>query len=334
MKISRKWILAGLSVLVLAFVAYAATQFVLEPASVVFREKGKGLGKDQIVSARAYPGTYGIRKGDAFPFILEVLYDSTQIAGIDRANLDQSVNLRPFEIRNVQETEFNMGVHTRIYRRAYTLQLIDGKADQTYALPTIVVRYRLKNTDGFAEKGALPDPIVVQSRLPEDISDLELRPITDKIVDPSRDRLITVLWGAGGLAAAAGIAHLALRTIPEWRAQSKQRRRIGQGDIFIQAYRSLDAQRAQAEPKRALYQIDHLLRLVLAKKAQVSWLEEPRMDILPEAVRPAVIELFKTTQGAFSLNGTGPADVELALTKLETVLNYYFGAEQVEQWRT
>ncbi|HEX9077241.1 MAG TPA: hypothetical protein VF932_15750 [Anaerolineae bacterium] len=335
MKTRQKWALAGLGVIILALSAYAAVQFVLQPTPVIFREKGKGLGKDQIISARAGARVYGVRKGDAFPFVLEVLYDSTQIAEIDRANLDKSVNLRPFEVRDFQDTEFAMDAHTRIFRREYTLQFIDGKVDQSYQLPTIVVRYRLKNTDGFAEKGALPDPIVVQSRLSEDISNLELRPITDKIVDPSRDRLMVVLWGGGGLIGVFAVAHLALRTIPQWRSQSKQRRRIAEEDVFIQAYRALDPQQVRrAEPKRVLYQIDHLLRLILAEKEKVGWLEEPNLESLPAAIRPSVTELLTKTQQSYSLNGTGPADIEIALNKLDTVLQFYFGPDEIKQWRT
>jgi hypothetical protein len=329
------WILVVLATMVVvALLAFAAHSFVLQASPIVMAGKAKGLGKDQIILAQAGTSALGIGKGDVFPFLLEVQYDTTQVAGIDRASLDTSVNLQPFEIRDYKETEFDVDAHTRVYRREYELQLINGKLDQAYQLPTIVVRYQLKNSDGFAEKAVVPDPILVVSRLPADVSNLELRPITDKVEDPSRDRFIWVLWAFGGLMVVGGAADLTWRVLPQWRERAKKRRKIEGGDIFIQAYRSLYQHVAmKKEPKSLLHQIDHILRLVLAQKEKAGWLEEPDLEKVSVEIQPVVTALFEKCQQAYGADGIEPADVDQTIKQLDEVLQFYFGAGEVEAWR-
>jgi hypothetical protein len=319
---------------VVVFLAFVAASFVLQAGPIVLAGKGKGLGKDQIISGQAGAGEYAIRKGDTFPFRLEVLYDSTQIAGIDRASLDKSVDLRPFEIRSYVETDSAMNASTRIYRRDYTLQLIDGQLDQAYQLPTIVVRYQLKNTQGFAEKAVVPDPILAVSRLPTDVSNLELRPITDKVQDPSRGRFIWILWVLGGLMFAGGGADLTWRVLPRWKARAKRQMHMEDGGVIVQAYRSLAQITAnKARPKVILHQIDHLLRLVLVQKEQMHWLEEPALDRLPGAIQPVLANLFEKCQQAYGAAEVDIVDADQSLKQLDEVLQFYFGAGEVEAWR-
>lgn len=326
------WVGALLVAVVLLVLVVAS--FVTQPSPIVSAGKGKGLGKDQLISGQAFAREFGVRKGDAFPFLLEVLYDPIQVAGIDRASLDRSVDVKPFEIRGYQETDYAVNDRTRVYRREYTLQLIEGKVDQAYQLPTIVVRYQLPHATGYAEKAIVPNPISTVSRLPADVTDMELRPISDKIDDPSRDRLIGVLWAAGGLVALGAIVHLTWRVIPEWRVQSQQRRRINGGDVIVQAYRSLDAQLAmQADAKSVLHQIDHVLRLTLAQKEKMNWLEEPNLDRIPAEIRLTVMELFSKCQQSYGINGIGPTDLRPAAEHLDAILEFYFGAGEVEAWR-
>ena len=335
MKKKQIRILVALATLVVvALLAFFAASFVLQASPMVMAGKGKGLGQDQVISGQAGAREFGVRKGDAFPFLLEVLYDSTQIAEIDRASLDKSVDLKPFEIRGYQETESAMDTRTRVYRREYTLQLIDGKLDQAYQLPTIVVRYQLKNSDGFAEKAVVPDPIWVASRLPADVSNLELRLITDKVEDPSKDRFVWVLWAFGGLMVVGGAADLTWRVLPQWREQAKKRRKVEGGDIFIQAYRSLYQHVAmKKEPKSLLHQIDHILRLVLAQKEKAGWLEEPDLEKVSAEIQPVVTALFEKCQQAYGADGIEPADVDQTIKQLDEVLQFYFGAGEVEAWR-
>jgi hypothetical protein len=328
-------ILVALAALVVvALFAFVTVSLVLQASPIVMAGKGKGLGKGLMISGQAGAGEFGVRKGDTFPFLLEVLYDSTRIAGIDRASLDKSVDLNPFEVRGYQETESAMDSTTRIYRRVYTLQLIDGKFDQSYELPTIVVRYQLKNSNGFAEKAVVPDPILVVSRLPAEISDLELRLITDKVVDPSRDRFIWALWILGGLIFVGGAADLTWRVLPQWKARAKRQMRMEDGEVVVQAYRSLllNMER-KGDPKAIIHQMDHFLRVVLAQKEQTGWLEEPELAKISGEIRPVVIALFEKCQRAYRADEIEAEDVDQMAAQLDEVLKFYFGAGEVGAWR-
>lgn len=341
MKTRRIWLLAALAALaVVALIAFAAALFIFQSSPLAFQkgtQKGTRLGKNEVILAQARPGDFGVRKGDAFPYVLEVQYDPAQIAGIDGASLDKAVDLKPFEIRDFKETEVDWDARTRVYRREYEIQLIDGKVDQVYEFPTIVVRYRLKNSNGFAEKAVVPDPIFVVSRLPADVSNLELRPITEKVADPSRDRFVWVIWALGGLMVVGGAADLTWRVIPQWREQAKQRRRrrIESGDVLVQAYQSLRENVAKGtEPRRLIYQMDHILRIVLARKEKIGWLEEPNLDSVPSGIRPSVSSLFARCQKAHGMEPVEPTEVEQALGQLDEVLQFYFGTGEVEAWRS
>ena len=334
MKKKQTQILVALAAIVgIALLAVVAVSFVLHPGPIEF-QNANGLGEGQIILAQAGTSAVGIGKGDAFPFLLEVQYDTTQIAGIDRASLDKSVNLKPFEIRGYKEAEFSVDTHTRVYRREYELQLIDGKLDQAYQLPTIVVRYQLKNSDGFAEKAVVPDPILVASRLPTDVSNLQLRPITDKVEDPSKVRLIWVLWIFGGLMIVGGVADLVWRIKPQWREEGKKQRRSESDNIYFQSYRALYQNVAvKKEPKTLLHQMDHILRLILAQKEKMDWLEEPDIKKVSAEIQPVVAALFAKFQQSYGADAIHVEDVDQSVKQLDEVFQFYFGVGEVEAWR-
>lgn len=324
-------VLAAFVVVVLAGIAVVS--LILQPTPPAFRV-GSALKRGDIIFAQARAGDFGVRLGDAFPFLLQVQYDTAQVAGIDRASLDRAVSFKPFEIRGYKETEFDLDSHTHLYQREYSLQLIDGQVGKTFSFPTIVVRYQLRNANGFAEKAVVPDPIFVGARLPENVDDLELRLITAFVVDPSRERLIWAVWALGGFLLVAGAADLTLRALPAWRKQAMQRRRMRSGDVFVQAYRSL-CQRAAApgDPKSLLHQTAHVLRLVLAQQEKVGLLEEPDLEKLPSAIRSTVTALFDECQQAYRADGIQAVSVEQAMKQLEAILQFYFGEREVEAWR-
>jgi hypothetical protein len=329
----KTWIVAILATLAVALLAFGVASFILKSSPIVF-QKAKGLGRGHVLLGYAGAKNPLIGKGDAFPFLLTVEYDPNQIAGIDSDALDKAVDLRPFEIRDYRETEYAVDARTRVYQREYELQFIDGKVDQSCQLPTIVVRYRLNNSNAFAEKAVVPDPIFVAARLPADISNLELRPISDKVADPSRDRLLWVLWALGGLLAIGGAIDITLRTIPRWKEKVKQGKRLEEREVLIQAHRALHRHVAMnVEPRVLLRQVDCILRLVLAKKLRTGWLEEPDLKDVSVEIKPVLADLLENCQRAYSPNGVGPADVDQTVKQLEQVLQFYFGTGEVEAWR-
>jgi hypothetical protein len=264
-----------------------------------------------------------------------VQYDPSQVLEIDRSSLDKSIDFKPFEIRDSREADYVVNERTRAYRKEYELQFIEGKLDQAYTFPSLVVRYKLKDSGGYADKAVDLGPVYAASRLPEDVEQLELRMLTEKLEDPSRRYVPWVLWSVGGLLILAGAVNLAWRTIPQWRqAAAGARKRTEQDDVIAQAYRSLlnNAER-DAEPRQVFQQTDRLLRLVLARKENISWLDEPDLNGISPQIKETVLSLFEATQqmnnGAVSKDGIQPT-----LDQLQSVLGYYYGAGEIKAWRT
>jgi hypothetical protein len=335
------WILTGLA----ALVAVALILFLPNPHDLsVEKAKVEQLPEGQAVLVNTRAERFGVQKGDAFLYLVEVLYNPGQVFEIDRASLDKNVNLEPFEIRDIKEIEFDLDLRTRVYQRQYEIQLISGEVEHLYEFPTIVVRYKLKDAEGFADIAVVPEPIYVVPRLPADVSNLvsnlelgygPLRPLKGEIEDVSQNRLPWILWVLGGFLAALTVADLTLRVIPQWKEKAKQTRKIEMDDILYQAYRSLHGNVAMgAKPKSLLHQMDHILRIVLAQKEKVGWLEEPNLDLVSSGIKPSVISLFEKCQKAYGgIEDIEQKEVEEALGYLEKILRFYF-AEEVDIWRS
>ena len=106
-------------------------------------------------------------------------------------------------------------------------------------------------------------------------------------------------------------------------------------DVLSEAYRALHGNIANGtESKSLLHQVDHILRVVLAHKDQVDWLDGANLDRVPSDIRPTVISLFERCQKAYTPEALEQRDKEEALTQLEDILNFYFGKREVEAWRS
>jgi hypothetical protein len=340
MKTKLVWILTGLAALVaVALILFLPSHSFIQSHNSTAAEKG--LPKDQAILVGTKAERFGVQKGDAFLYLVEVLYNPGQVSEIDRASLDKNVNLEPFEIRDIKETEFDLDSRTRVYQRQYDIHLINGEVEHLYEFPTIVVRYKPKDVEGFADKAVVPEPIYVAPRLPDDVSNLEiigygsLRPLKAEIEDLSQNRLPWILWGLGGFLAALAVADLSLRVIPQWKEKTKPTRKIEMGDVLYQAYRSLHGNVAMgAKPKRLLHQMDHILRVVLAQKEKVGWLEEPNLDLVSSGIKPSVISLFEKCQKAYATEVIEQKEVEEALRQLEEILSFYLGEGEMAAWRS
>ena len=335
MKARIVWILIALA----ALAAVASAFFLLSPSFLSPHDlalKEEGLREGEAILVKTRVERFGVQKGDAFPYLVEVWYNPDQVSEIDRTSLDKSVNLEPFEIRDTKETEFNLDSKTRVYRREYEIQLFDGEVDHLYEFPTIVVRYRLKDSEGLSNTTVAPEPIFVAPRLPPDVTGLELRPVKKgEIEDVSQKRLPWILWALGGFLAAMGVADLAWRVIPQWKEMAKQRRKVERVDVLSEAYRSLYENVAMAaEPKPLFHQMDHILRIVLARKEKTDWLEEPNFDKVSPGIREPVVSLFEKCQKAYRPEVVEQKQVEDALRQLEEILGFYFGEGDVEAWRS
>jgi hypothetical protein len=330
-------ILASLAVLVV--VTVIVLLLIASPSSSYrpFFSKGGGLPAGETILARTWAGELGVRKGDAFPYYVEVWYDPAQVLEIDKASFDKDINLKPFEIRNIKEQEFTLAPGTRVYQRRYDLQLVSGEANQSYAFPTIIVRYRPKGTDGLSNTSVEPEPVFVAPRVPPDVPDLQfgygpLRPIAGKLsgVNP---RLPWILWTLGGLLGVLGVADLARRRILTT-SVTRQRSAVEASDAVRAAYSSLSRNGAMsAEPQVLLHQMDHLLRIVLARKEKTGWLEQLNPDAISPGIREQVFALLDRCQKAYSPVAAERQDAEAALRQLDEILAFYFGQAEVDAWR-
>lgn len=340
MKTRLVWILAGLATLV----AVALILFLPNPHDLaVGKVKYETLPKGQAILVKTRAERFGVQKGDVFLYLVEVLYDPGQVSHIDRASLDRNMNLDPFEIRSIEETESDLDPTTRLYQRQYEVQLINGDVAHLYEFPTLVVRYSLKDVQGLADEAVVPEPIYVASRLPANVSNLvdnlelgygPLRPLRGEIEDVSHNRLPWILWVLGGCLAAVTLADLSLRVIPQRKEKVKPTIKIDKGDVLYQAYRSLHGNvAAGAEPKALLHQMDHILRILLARKEKADWLEELNFDEVSPGVGAPVLSLFEKCQKAYGAEDIEQKEVEEALTQLQEVLEFYL-AEEVEAWKS
>ncbi len=297
-------------------------------------EKGRGLPKNQSILIKTKVEGFGVQKGDAFSYVVEVWYDPNQVSEIDRTALEKSLNWKPFEIRGAKESEFQLDGRTRLYQREYELQLIDGKVDYLYKFPTLVVRYRLKGSEGFLEKTAVPEAIYVAPRLPANIKGLELKPITEKIQDGRQENLPWILWGLGGVLALLGVFDLAWRVIPTWKESRKQRRTAEGVDVLSEAYGALHRNIEKGvEAKSVLHQMDRILRIVLARKEKGDWLNGFNPDGMPSEIKESVLSFFAKSEKAYRPEDVEKKETDEALSQLQRILIFYFGKREVEAWR-
>jgi hypothetical protein len=334
------WVLPGLVALALVLLVglWPRTDGLsLEKAKV------EQLPEGQVILCNAWPETKSVQKGDSFLYTIEVLYDTSQISGIDRDSLDSAVNLQPFEIRSTIETEFNLSSEVGVYQRQYELQFIIGTTTQTYSFPSIVVRYQLRDGNGFAETSVVPESVYIAPRIPaSDVNSIVaeikagnsvFQPTIGTIEDKNQNRLPQILLTLGCVLIIAIVVDVILRVMPQWKENVKQNRERQMSKVVRQAYRSLlDNIASGAEPKSLLHQIDLILRLVLSPKESVGWLEEQNFELATEDVRPLIISLFDKSQMAYCSDDITPKDVEDALKQLEEIFKCYYIGEP-EEWR-
>jgi hypothetical protein len=274
---------------------------------------------------------FGVQKGDVFLYCVKVTYDSSSITDLDKDNLKKSINLKPFDIRSNRETESNLDTQTKVYQIEYELQVIDPIVERVYQFPTIVLQYKPNGYTQYARISVVPTPIYVAARLPADTSDLEIRLPRGTVRDPSSKYTTTLLFSLGGLLGIMGITRLFWQRIPGRKKSLDQSTKLSDNVIY-QAYRSMcENMSGTVEPRRLIFQMDHILRLVLVQKENIGWLEDLNIELISSAVRETVASLFQGCQDALMSENTTRKEVDIAFSQLNKILKFYFG-EEVETW--
>jgi hypothetical protein len=324
-------ILASLAALVAAGILVVPSFLAIRQVAL---EKDKGVAEGKAITVRTKVDGFGVHKGDAFPYSVEVQYNVELVSGLDKTSLDKSVNFKPFEVRRVAEREFDLNPRTRVFAKEYEIQLIDGKVNTLYKVPSILIRYKSKESGAYEEKALTPEPVFIASRLPPNANGLDLKPIQGSIKEPGRDHIRWVLTALGVFLALLALVDLAWRTIPQWREAARQRRKAEGVDVLSEAYRSLNSAMAQgAEPGRLLHRMNHILRIVLARKENVGWLEEPDPDRIPSGIKAEALSFLKGCQSTDWNPSFDQKQVQEAQGHLEKILGFYFGEGQVRAWK-
>jgi hypothetical protein len=334
------WILSGVAVLVIV----ALILFLPQTGSFAAgKTKASELPEGQAILCNAYPELKSVQKGDAFLYVLEVLYDTNQISGIDSVTLDSNVNLSPFEIRETTDVEFSLDSDTRVFQRQYEIQLINGDVDELYTFPTIVVRYKLQTADGYAETSVLPESVYVSPRLPDNVmvvsSDTQLnyeslRSVEGEIESSGQSSLSWILWITGALLAMVALTDLTLRYVYKGNDKTVKTSEDDLSELIGQSYCSLRENiQAGAKPSVIFHRIDHILRLVMIQKENNSWLSDADFDRVSFEIKPVLLSLFEKCQMDYEEAKAGSENIEEALKQLEEILEFYFG-EEMGAWKS
>jgi uncharacterized membrane protein len=333
------WVIAGVvavAVIVLALVLPDTNSV----GSIQTRAEPLPDGKN--ILASAWPEKQGVQKGDAFYYVVEVVYNTDFVSGVDKVSLDENVNLNPFEVKSVTERTFKLDSKTMVYQRLYRVQMVSGNVERMYDFPSIVVKYKLKSSNGFAETPAIPESVYVAPRLPSSgaliISGLNdgtysLQPVESNIKKVGVNITSLVLWIVGGLLLIFMVLTLVYRVIPQWKENEKRQRSKQMSAVLKESYGSLLKNMEDGvKPASLMHQIDYIHRLVLSPEESVDLLQEPDLEEVPCEIKPVVISLFQKCDKSYENDDVKQQDVEEAVKQLEEVLKYFY-AEDMEEWK-
>ncbi|MDD4924210.1 MAG: hypothetical protein PHF74_05180 [Dehalococcoidales bacterium] len=332
------WIIAGL-----VAVAVIVLVLILPDANSVssIQTRAEPLPQGKNILASAWPEKQGVQKGDAFYYVVEVVYNTDFVSGIDKVTLDENVNLNPFEVKSITERTFKLDSQTRVYQRLYLVQFVNGNVERIYDFPSIVVKYKLKSTNGYAETPAMPESVYVAPRLPSSgaviISGLNagtysLQPVEGNIKKTGVNTSSWILWIAGGLLLVFLVVNLVTRVIPQWKEDERLQRGRHMSELLRETYGSLRKNLdSGAKTSRLLHQMDYIQRIVLSPEERIGLLQELDLEQVPCEIKPTVISLFEKCAKSYENEDITQQEVKEAAKQLEEVLRYYY-EEDMEEW--
>jgi hypothetical protein len=291
------------------------------------------LSPSQTILTDTRADRMAVNLGDAFWYYVEVWYNPNRVAQIDRTSLDQQVNLQPFEVRSTSERDYSVSPGTRVYEKGYQLQFISGNLNQLYTFPAIAVRYHSQDGADLTDQTVVPQGVFVAARMPAEPDSFAFRPVASTVLDVPQARRPWIFWALGGILLALGLVNLALRHGETWPMAHSGERRAADPGVLAEAYRTLNENvRRGADPALVLHQVDHIVRLLLARQEQVDWLAEPGSGSAPASQMPAVAALLVKCERAYADEPIEPAEAAAAVADLKQILAGYFGREEVAAW--
>jgi flagellar basal body-associated protein FliL len=332
----KKWLVLGFAILaiIIAVISILFLNFRqdVDAANTRISEWTDG----QVILLNAWPESSSVQMGDAFTYIVEVIYDSAEVSGIDEDALAQSIDFSPFTVRDVSVIEYEDDSGLHVYQRQYTLQLLEAGTNSYYEFSTIVVRYQLVSMDGYVEASVIPETLFVAPRIQNAVvlqsllsgNDISINQTLGEIDNSSGEYYLWIIWILSGLLFVVGIVDLTWRVLPEWKAE-KELRKNRTNDSVKLAYDSLTNNITNnADPEAVCYQMDLLVRVILAEKEGIDWLSEPDVENLSPEIIESVKNVFETCVAAYDTDNITNDRVGNALKNVEAILYYYYADER------
>jgi hypothetical protein len=308
------------------------------------KAKVDDLPEGQAITVDTKAENFGILRGDLFYYYVDVIYNPQLVAEIDKDNLLLVINLEPFEIRDTVTKDIKLASDKRLLRIQYQLQLIDGETNKIYEFPSIVVRYRPANTEGYMEYPAQAEPVYITSRLPDDIQnilqlmkiDLDLgysmlRPVNGEVISTEQSRLPYIFIIAGVFLAVGVMSDYFLRIVPQ-RRKEKEKSISEKNTLISNACASLYRNiKDGAAIEDILYQADHIVRLVLFQKENLDWLEDLRNQTISPGIKDTVFSFFRNTQNPVE-ECQSEKHIAETLEYMDKILKFYY-PEEAEGWK-
>lgn len=319
----RTRILLALMILTaLSFLGYSAVSSFLSPHLVL--EKKRGLGERETIAVETGPAGDVFHLGDAISYFVKIEYRLDGVEEIDKTSLDRNIILDPFEIKDLKEKDSRVNSDTRMHLREYEVQLLDGQTNYLYTFPTIILRYKLKNS-GWFEKKIVPQPIFIGARLPADVTDLELKPLKGEVINMDRERIPWILWSLGFLGLVLGMTEV-LRILRRRGKEGRDyQRRIAGLEDLLTSFQELSS---LTSAEKALHGAHQILRALLARREGTDWLN-PELDKIPPEIKSLVSDLLEKCQKAYQREAPKQEERQEALEDLGKILNFYTGKGEV-----
>lgn len=253
--------------------------------------------------------------GDVTSYKIRILYRFRQIK-IDRAGLGQ-INFEPFEVRDWGEREIFLDSKTKVYQREYQIQLIEGKTNQLYNFTSFTLRYRTKGSQDWQEMEVELKPIFISARLPEDLDNLELKPVEGEIRDINIQMVSWLFFGGGTLCILGGL--LGLKMI----FKRKKKPIIKHRHYLLKICDNLMERLELGEdPQLICHQTFQVLMVSLARKEEIDWLKL-ELPKLPKKIEKKAKGLFEKCQRGYGPEPLEKEEVKEMISDLQEIVNFW-----------
>jgi len=243
----RKGIIWIITCLVLIIAISTALLLTQQNELQVGISKVEKLSPGQAISIDTKAENFGIQIGDVFSYFVNIYYNPEKVVDIDGKNLIKTINLIPFEIRDVSEKNIKINNVTYVHEVQFKIQLVNGDIDHLYEFPSIVVKYKLNDSAGFLEIPCAAEPVYVSSRLPDKIenpiSNLDfgyglLRPLKGEANSLGGNQFAWVLLISGIVLGIGTVTDYYFRILPQ-KKNENENEKLEKSKLIYQAYKAL-----------------------------------------------------------------------------------------------